>query len=173
MKLPAFYVLDAISKNVFDPYASRFSPFVVSLFLDSYNQVDPSIRSKMDEMLVTWRTGAPTGKELFGVAVQVSIERSIWGNDATSVDGVRKLPKYLRRYYLTSRKVSRRHGHNSPSITKSQVLAELEVTLAQKQRASQMNPYDGIARNQIGILEQVSIFTFFAAEKVSSLMRFC
>lgn len=85
MKLPAFYVLDAISKNVFDPYASKFSAFVIPLFLETYNQVDPSTRSKMEEMLVTWRTGAPSGKELFGVAAQVSLERQIWGNDSSSV----------------------------------------------------------------------------------------
>ena len=84
MKLPAFYVLDAISKNVYDPYASRFATLVVPLFIDTYRQVDPSTRSKMEEMLVTWRTGSPNGKELFGVASQVTLERSIWGNDTTS-----------------------------------------------------------------------------------------
>ena len=51
MKLPAFYVLDAISKNVFDPYAAKFSAFVVALFLDTYSQVDQTTRSKMEEML--------------------------------------------------------------------------------------------------------------------------
>ena len=90
MKLPAFYVLDAISKNVFEPYAAKFSAFVVPLFLDTFSQVDHSTRSKMEEMLVTWRTGAPSGKELFGVATQVSLERQIWGNDSSSaVDNVR------------------------------------------------------------------------------------
>ena len=87
MKLPAFYVLDAISKNVYDPYASKFSAFVIPLFLESYRQVDPSTKSKMDEMLVTWRTGGPNGKELFGVATQVSLERGVWGNDTTSAVG--------------------------------------------------------------------------------------
>lgn len=85
MKLPAFYVLDAISKNVYDPYASKFSAFVVPLFLETYGQVDASVRSKMEEMLVTWRTGSPSGKELFGVAPQVSLERQIWGNDTSSI----------------------------------------------------------------------------------------
>lgn len=85
MKLPAFYVLDAISKNVYDPYGAKFSAFVVPLFLETYGQVDPSTRSKMEEMLVTWRTGAPSGKELFGVAAQVALERQIWGSDTSSV----------------------------------------------------------------------------------------
>lgn len=89
MKLSAFYVLDAISKNVFDPYAAKFSAFVVPLFLETFGQVDPPTRSKMEEMLVTWRSGAPSGKELFGVATQVSLERQIWGSDSSStVDNV-------------------------------------------------------------------------------------
>lgn len=88
MKLPAFYLLDAVSKNVFEPYAAKFSAFVVSLFLDTYHQVDHATRVKMDEMLATWRTGGPHGKELFGVAVQVAIERSIWGGDGANPEAV-------------------------------------------------------------------------------------
>lgn len=87
MKLPAFYLLDSISKNVYDVYAPKFSAFIVSLFLETYNQVDQTTKSKMEEMLVTWRTGAPNGKELFGVAPQIAIERSIWGNDSSSTPG--------------------------------------------------------------------------------------
>lgn len=84
MKLPAFYLLDAISKNVFDPYARHFAPFVIPLFLDTYQHVDQATRSKMEEMLLTWRTGAPSGKELFGVITQLAIERGVWGGDPTS-----------------------------------------------------------------------------------------
>jgi hypothetical protein len=79
MKLPAFYVLDAVAKNVYDPYARAFSAFIIPLFLESYGQVDQSTRSKMEEMLLTWRTGGPTSKELFGVGAQVAMERGIWG----------------------------------------------------------------------------------------------
>lgn len=87
MKLPAFYLLDAISKNVFDPYARHFAPFVIPLFLDTYQQVDQPTRSKMEEMLLTWRTGAPSGKELFGVITQLAIERGVWGGNSTlSID---------------------------------------------------------------------------------------
>lgn len=101
MKLPAFYVLDAISKNVTNPYASKFSAFVPQLFLETHRQVDPQTRSKMEEMLVTWRTGGPNQKELFGVAAQVSIERAIWGNDSSSVtDLVRILHILLNKHQL-------------------------------------------------------------------------
>ncbi|KAL5487838.1 PCF11 [Sanghuangporus weigelae] len=137
MKLPAFYVLDAISKNVYDPYAAKFSVFVVPLFLEAYGQVDPQTRSKMEEMLVTWRTGAPSGKELFGVAAQVSLERQIWGNDSSVV----------------AESSSRRPAQ--VSITKSQVLAELDVTLALKEQALLVNPYDALATNQANVLRQL------------------
>src|ERR1700742_2316128 len=84
MKLPAFYLLDAISKNVYEPYARHFAIFVTPLFLETYGVVDDSTRSKMEEMLMTWRTGSPHGKELFGVAPQVQIERGIWGQGSAS-----------------------------------------------------------------------------------------
>ena len=84
MKLPAFYLLDAISKNVYDPYARRFGAIVVRLFIDTYEQVDPNTRNKMIEMLTTWRNGAPSGKELFGVVHQLAINRhATWRQDLT------------------------------------------------------------------------------------------
>ncbi|KAJ7180206.1 hypothetical protein C8R43DRAFT_972196 [Mycena crocata] len=136
MKLPAFYLLDAISKNVYDPYARHFSNFVVPLFLETYGQVDENTRSKMEEMLITWRTGSPTGKELFGVPAQHAIERGVWGDGATSTN-------------------SNNFYSGSGQITKTQVLTELEFTLNQKERAVQANPYDTTSQNHINILHQL------------------
>jgi pre-mRNA cleavage complex 2 protein Pcf11 len=84
MKLPAFYLLDAISKNIYDPYGRHFSPIVSVLFVETYSQVDPATRSKMEEMILTWRTGAPNGRELFGISPQVAIERGIWGSGSNN-----------------------------------------------------------------------------------------
>ncbi|TFK43432.1 hypothetical protein BDQ12DRAFT_674975 [Crucibulum laeve] len=135
MKLPAFYLLDAISKNVYEPYARHFASFVIPLFLETYRQVDENTRSKMEEMLLTWRTGAPTGKELFGVAPQVAIERGVWGDaGATNASG----------FYT-----------GSGQITKAQVLSELQYTLGQKERAVQSNPYDSLSQNHINVLQQL------------------
>ncbi|KAK0429763.1 hypothetical protein EV421DRAFT_1658529, partial [Armillaria borealis] len=75
MKLPAFYLLDMISKNIYDPYARHFAAFVVPLFLETYVEVDPPTHSKMEELVLTSRTGSPSSKELFGVSSQVSIQR--------------------------------------------------------------------------------------------------
>lgn len=80
MKLPCFYLLDAIAKNVFDVYASVFSRIVVSLFVDTYFQVDPNTRIKMEEMLLTWRTAGPDYTELFGPDNQVQLQAAVWGD---------------------------------------------------------------------------------------------
>ncbi|KAF9464447.1 hypothetical protein BDZ94DRAFT_1289358 [Collybia nuda] len=137
MKLPAFYLLDAISKNVYDPYARHFAAFVIPLFLETYGQVDENIRSKMEEMLLTWRTGAPNGKELFGVPPQVAIERGVWGDGGTTLN------------------TSANFYSGSGQITKSQVLSELEFTLGQKERALQANPYDTTSQNHVNVLHQL------------------
>ena len=39
MKLPAFYLVDAIPKNVYDPHARYFSTIVVRLYLDTYEHI--------------------------------------------------------------------------------------------------------------------------------------
>jgi pre-mRNA cleavage complex 2 protein Pcf11 len=133
IKLPAFYLVDALSKNVFDPYAGLFASIVAPLFLETYQQVDQQTRGKMEEMLLTWRTGAPNGRELFGVGPQLAIERGIWPSNPGQ---------------------SQSHSSNA-FVSKSQVLSELEFALRQKERILQSNPYDGVASNHIGILSQL------------------
>lgn len=134
MKLPAFYLLDAISKNVYEPYARHFASFVIPLFLETYGQVDEITRNKMEEMLLTWRTGSPSGKELFGVPPQIAIERGVWGDGAAN-------------YNAFSLSTSR--------VTKAQVLSELEYTLGQKERGLQANPYDTMSQNHVNVLHQL------------------
>ncbi|KAG6336856.1 hypothetical protein ID866_2252 [Astraeus odoratus] len=92
----------------------------------------------MEEMLITWRTGAPNGKELFGIITQRSIERGIWGGDSASPADI------------TSQ------GHSGHSqVSKAQVLSELEFTLGQKERALQANPWDAAAQKHIEVLQQL------------------
>jgi pre-mRNA cleavage complex 2 protein Pcf11 len=167
MKLPAFYLLDAISKNVYEPYARHFATFVIPLFLEAYDQVDQSTRSKMEEMLLTWRSGAPTGKELFGVVPQVGIERGVWGGESThGVDvsvncrrrGTNAYSKYPPRQSSQS---STNFYSGSGQINKSMVLSELEFTLGQKERALQANPYDPTSQNHIQVLQQVSSIVLY------------
>lgn len=161
IKLPAFYLLDAISKNVYDPYARQFAPFVTALFLETYAQVDQNTRSKMEEMLMTWRTGGANGKELFGVVPQLSIERGVWGGDSDV-----SFHKFS--YGQDSSFLHRRGSILQPTssfysgsgqITKSQVLSELEFVLGQKERTLLVNPFDTASQNHINILQQVCNYT--------------
>lgn len=154
MKLPAFYLLDAMSKNVFDPYARLFAPIVVRLFLDTYESVDQATRHKMEEMLGTWRNGAPNGRELFGIVAQLGIEREIWGGESTQ-NVVRKLPARSRRRRPTQRPQNTRHVQ--ASISTAQVLGELEFVLGNKERVLQANPYDKQTQSHVQVLHQVRV----------------
>lgn len=154
-----FYLLDAICKNVFEPYARLFMPIVVRLFLDTYEVVDQSTRQKMDEMLLTWRTGAPNGRELFGHVSQLGIEREIWGGESTqNGNGVR--PKRSARFHspgLIANMNWQSSRSNQSGISTQQVLYELENVLAQKQRAVQANPADTQSTTHVSVLLQVRI----------------
>ena len=153
MKLFAFYLLDAISKNVYESYARRFSSFVVPLYLETYSQVDEATRGKMEEMLLTWRTGSPTGKELFGAPQQIAIERGVWGDGGTSNSA--SIPFFI----SPSSSSFLQSGFHSGTgqITKSQVLSELQFTLGQKERAVLLNPYDTTSQNHTAVLHQVRL----------------
>ncbi|KAI9063314.1 hypothetical protein FKP32DRAFT_1628211 [Trametes sanguinea] len=154
MKLPAFYLLDAISKNVYDPYARHFAPIVANLFIETYEAVDPTTRSKMEEMLLTWRTGAPNGRELFGVVPQLAIEQHIWGSGATQT-AVRS-PSQRRKGRPDRRvKQSGSRAPSSSSISQAQVLSELEFVLGQKERQLHSNPYDKGTQHHVAILQQL------------------
>ena len=58
-KLPAFYVLDSIVKNVGTPYTLFFGRQLYSTFMAAYALVDQPVRRKMDEMLKTWKEPVP------------------------------------------------------------------------------------------------------------------
>ncbi|KAH9943494.1 uncharacterized protein BXZ73DRAFT_40385 [Epithele typhae] len=158
MKLPAFYLLDAISKNVYEPYARHFRAVVVHLFKDTYDVVDQATRSKMEEMLLTWRTGAPNGRELFGVVPQIAIEGHIWGSTSSSSQNtVRLFPSRRGRGPDRRPRKSGRGGSASTQavITQARVLSELEFVLGQKERALQSNPYDKASQTHVAVLQQL------------------
>ncbi|GAA5832500.1 hypothetical protein JCM11251_001348 [Rhodosporidiobolus azoricus] len=86
--LPTFYLLDSISKNIGAPYITLFSRFLERSFLSAYHAVDSSTKTKLEELLGTWKTGASDGGELFrfpeegreGGRVQRGIEGALWGS---------------------------------------------------------------------------------------------
>jgi hypothetical protein len=146
-KLTAFYLLDAISKNLHEPYARHFGPVVVPLFLDTYSQVDESTKAKMIEMLATWRAGAPNGRELFGAVPQLAIEQEVFGTGASSV---RFFGDRLASLLVTL------GIQDTTRISPAQVLGELQFAIGQAERETQSNPYNNTVRNQLPVLHQVS-----------------
>lgn len=114
---------------------------VSDIFLDSYNQVDPSTRVKMEEMLWTWRDGGQNGRELFGIGPQESIERAILPINS--------------RHLTPSRLPIAESPQEGQTITKGQVLIDLEVTLNQQERRLQLNAYDSNIRQNIEVLKQL------------------
>jgi pre-mRNA cleavage complex 2 protein Pcf11 len=146
-KLTAFYLLDAISKNLYEPYARHFGPVVVPLFLDTYSQVDESTKAKMIEMLATWRAGAPNGRELFGAVPQLAIEQEVFGTGTLSV---RSFSDRLTSLLVTP------GMQDTSRISPAQVLGELQFAIGQAERETQSNPYNNTVRNQLPVLHQVS-----------------
>ena len=146
-KLTAFYLLDAISKNLYEPYARHFGPVVVPLFLDTYSQVDESTKAKMIEMLATWRAGAPNGRELFGAVPQLAIEQELFGSSTSSV---RSFDNH--RSSLVTLGVQ-----DTTAVSSAQVLGELQFAIGQAERETQSNPYNNTVRNQLPVLYQVDL----------------
>jgi hypothetical protein len=130
---------------------------LLSLFPCSLiHQLDKITRNKMEEMLLTWRTGSPaTGKELFGVPPQIAIERGIWGDGATNYNVSVSCLFFVSfdvTHYLQSFSLS-------GWVTKAQVLGELEYTLCQKEHTLQTNLYDTTSQNHINVLHQVCVLS--------------
>ncbi len=138
---------------MFEPYARLFIPVVARLFIDTYELVDQNTRSKMEEMLLTWRTAAPNGRELFGVVTQLAIERHIWGGESTQSGVCFFFYNILgNSSHLLRQSMS---GSGQPGISTQQVLSELEFVLNQKERAVQANPYDRQSQTHVAVLQQV------------------
>ncbi|KAH8657022.1 hypothetical protein BGZ60DRAFT_416571 [Tricladium varicosporioides] len=79
-KLPAFYVLDSVVKNVGTPYTIFLSRGLYSTFMEAYALVDNNVRRKMDEMLKTWKEpvpGALDSRPVFPREVTSPIENAL------------------------------------------------------------------------------------------------
>ena len=58
-KLPAMYVLDAISKRVGSPYTIYFQRNLFKTFMNAYSAMDTANRRAMDALLQTWKQPVP------------------------------------------------------------------------------------------------------------------
>lgn len=128
-KLPVFYLLDSIAKNIGPPFSTTyFPPFLPRCFLRAYAQVDGVTKTKMEEMVATWKQGGPNGGDVFGGGAREEIERAIYGAAGGPMEG--------------------------PS--REMVMKQLNGTLAWKKHVLGLNPHDAEARLHVGVLEQIS-----------------
>ncbi|KAJ2846959.1 mRNA 3' end processing factor, partial [Coemansia erecta] len=78
LKLPAFYLLDSILKNVGGMYVSLMHGRIGKIFVEMWKSVDDEVRAKMERTLKTWRHGFEGGyKNLFPDFVLHQIEEDI------------------------------------------------------------------------------------------------
>lgn len=123
------------------------------------------MHSKMEEMLLTWRTGSSNGRELFGVVSQVAIERHIWGGESAQSTVCSPSNRLIHQPERHPPQSGGRDGGSS--ISQAQVLSELEFVLGQKERLLLASPHDELTKHHVSILQQVSL-TFSSFPEVCS-----
>ncbi|CAG8975550.1 hypothetical protein HYALB_00005618 [Hymenoscyphus albidus] len=109
-KLPAFYVLDSIVKNVGTPYTIFLSRGLYATFMEAYASVDTVVRRKMDEMLKTWKEpvpGALDSRPVFPRDVTSPIENALIKAKTSAVQAHNE--------YLRSRQQQQDRGRPSAS----------------------------------------------------------
>ncbi|KAJ2247880.1 mRNA 3' end processing factor, partial [Coemansia sp. RSA 455] len=62
LKLPAFYLLDSIIKNVGGMYVDLLYGRLERIFVDVWKTVDAEVKGKMERTMRTWRDGFEGGR---------------------------------------------------------------------------------------------------------------
>ncbi|KAJ2487823.1 mRNA 3' end processing factor [Coemansia sp. RSA 2050] len=93
LKLPAFYLLDSIIKNVGGMYMDLLYGRLERIFVDVWKTVDAEVRAKMERTLNTWRNGFEGGrKNLFPEFVLRKIEEDVAKLKARATGNVAVVP---------------------------------------------------------------------------------
>ncbi|KAJ2531471.1 mRNA 3' end processing factor [Coemansia sp. RSA 1937] len=93
-KLPAFYLLDSIAKNVGGMYVSLLHGRLTKLFIDMWRSADDMVKSKMERTMGTWRNGFDGGKRnLFPEFVLRKIEEDINRLKARAKETAKMVPE--------------------------------------------------------------------------------
>ena len=149
-RLPTLYLIDSITKN--NPqlqYRQLFSQFIHVDWLNTYNNVDGSIRSKLEELVITWRNGGPFGSSVFGKYSQTVCEQRLYGEGGWKAN------------------IPLSYG---PSRTL--VITELQSALEKRKLFSQLNPLDQKAKSHIhalSTLERILTTTTVPPEQLSQI----
>ncbi|GAA6024918.1 hypothetical protein JCM10207_004268, partial [Rhodosporidiobolus poonsookiae] len=182
--LPTFYLLDSISKNIGAPYVALFARFLERAFLSAYHSADSSTRTKLEELLGTWKTGGADGGELFRLPgeigegregrVQRGIETALWGAGGRARAGLSATTREGSAGYgngvaqLPPPSASPRTAAPAPAAVpppttasaataaeRSGVLYDVRRLLALRQEQLEANPGDAINQTQIGALRKL------------------
>ncbi|BGP25604.1 pre-mRNA cleavage complex 2 protein Pcf11 [Rhodotorula toruloides] len=173
--LPSFYLLDSISKNIGPPYLALFARFIERVFLSAYHSVDTSTKTKLEELLGTWKTGGADGGELFRMPgeegegrVQRGIEGAIFGARGRG-DGLGgKTSRGAEMYNAGVQQLP----HVATSTERSGVLYDVRRLLSLRQDAATSNPSDQINASQILALkklESLILNTQLTTEQVNQI----
>ncbi|GAA5901934.1 hypothetical protein JCM8208_006643 [Rhodotorula glutinis] len=176
--LPTFYLLDSISKNIGPPYLALFGRFLERAFLQAYHGADASTRTKLEELLGTWKTGGADGGELFrahdepreGGKVQRGIEGALFGARGRGDGIVGKAVKDADMYNAGVQQVS----HTATSTERSGVLYDVRRLLALRTEAPPASDPTAEANNQSQIvalkkLESLILNTQLTTEQVNQI----
>ncbi|TIB72520.1 hypothetical protein E3Q06_01732 [Wallemia mellicola] len=149
-RLPVLYLIDSISKNLSQlNYAQHFAPFIAKDWLNTYALVDGATRSKLEELVITWRNGGPYGSNLFGRQAQLDCEQRLYGQGGWKAS------------------IPLSYG---PSRTL--VITELQAALEKRKVHVQYYPYDEKAKSHIhalSTLEKILLTTNVPPDQLNQI----
>ncbi|KAJ1734896.1 mRNA 3' end processing factor [Coemansia biformis] len=94
LKLPTFYLLDSIAKNVGGMYVSLLHGRVGKIFVDVWQSTDDEVKAKLERTLGTWRNGFEGGgRNLFPEFVLRKIDEDIARLKARAKETVSMVPE--------------------------------------------------------------------------------
>lgn len=147
-KLPTFHLLDSISKNIGHPYTVIFGRWIQTTFTHVYRLTDGVTRTKLGDMLKTWRSYPPPyGSELFGQQVQKNLEMNIFGPPAVSTASIVQ--------------ARRPNGHGQERAPTPNTVQPLSNHMSQQSYVAQrirdlLSDSDHLAPQDVSVLNQVS-----------------
>ncbi|KAJ2613358.1 mRNA 3' end processing factor [Coemansia sp. RSA 1365] len=93
-KLPAFYLLDSIAKNVGGMYISLLHGRIDKIFIDIWRSVEDEVKTKLERTLGTWRHGFIGGqRNLFPEFVLRKIEEDVNRLKAKAKESTQMMPE--------------------------------------------------------------------------------
>ncbi|ORX80595.1 hypothetical protein K493DRAFT_97356, partial [Basidiobolus meristosporus CBS 931.73] len=111
-KLPVFYLLDSICKNVGSTYINLFARNIVKTFLDTFFSVDQATQRNLERVLGTWKNG-PNGP-IFPPDLLSNIERTLF------------------KHHQRSKSSNNPHAHAHPSLARNSHKAQSDRNMSQR-----------------------------------------